>query len=228
MRLEALREGELLSRALLSDPETSTLAREHLAEIKNRPLSLRKDPLAGPTVNDFLLTWHPDWIEPPTSTLAPRRIDRGEADARYSESRLAFRTTELRAEYRGELVDPLMKRLSPESRERLRIRAFDGRLYGWDGSILGDGEAVSMIYVMDARGNIYVSHPEQGKFHHSTFLQGGPVAGAGQITFRDGKITRIDHQSGHYRPTVDFLNQVVHRFQELGVEVPEAPARPAR
>lgn len=81
---------------------------------------------------------------------------------------------------------------------------------------------------MDGNGNLYAS-PDQkvGHTHHSSFLGGDPVAGAGEIEVRDGKLVAMTYQSGHYRrlvkqrevTTMDpndvfgLMNQLCYRLQ---------------
>lgn len=46
------------------------------------------------------------------------------------------------------------------------------------------------IFVMDGNGNLYASNGQRvGELHHSSFLGGQPVAGAGEIGVRDGCLT---------------------------------------
>ncbi|WP_218581945.1 hypothetical protein, partial [Nocardia cyriacigeorgica] len=54
---------------------------------------------------------------------------------------------------------------------------------------------------MDNQGNLYASlHHAPGQFHHSSFLAGGPVAGAGELEVIDGVLQLVTDSSGHYRP----------------------------
>lgn len=46
-------------------------------------------------------------------------------------------------------------------------------------------------------------------FHHSSFRSGGDVMCAGMISAKDGKITHIDNDSGHYQPTSEHLLALV-------------------
>lgn len=69
------------------------------------------------------------------------------------------------------------------------------------------------IWVVDPQGNLYASVEQSpGKFHHSTFLAGGAVRSAGQVVFKDGKITHINNVSGHYRPDADSLKSLLARL----------------
>ena len=49
------------------------------------------------------------------------------------------------------------------------------------------------------------------KFHHSSFLAGEAVVGAGEWIVREGKLLQISANSGHYRPSMDhFHRSVLH------------------
>lgn len=78
------------------------------------------------------------------------------------------------------------------------------------------------IYSMDTEGNIYVKEASPAlvcKFHHSSFVAGAPVAGAGQMKIKDGRVTFIDNFSGHYHPPDELLDQVLAVLRENKVEV---------
>ncbi len=79
---------------------------------------------------------------------------------------------------------------------------------------------VEIFYVMDDAGNIYISNYHAGgKFHHSSFLAGGPVAAAGQISARNGVVKIITRKSGHYRPKKVFFEQVIKELSKRGVNL---------
>jgi len=66
------------------------------------------------------------------------------------------------------------------------------------------------IWVMSPSGKFYTSVEHQtGIFHHSSFLAGGLVEGAGLVVFEHGKITHIDNESGHYRPNRVAFNKLL-------------------
>lgn len=74
------------------------------------------------------------------------------------------------------------------------------------------------IYVMDQHGNFYASKFHQvGKFHHSSLIAGGPVAAAGEIEVKNGKLVAISDKSGHYRPKRSFTNQALHELKKRGM-----------
>jgi hypothetical protein len=56
-------------------------------------------------------------------------------------------------------------------------------------------------YVISPGGGLYVHHHEADHFHHSSFLGGDRVLGAGMIGVSQGRIVYINNKSGHYTPT---------------------------
>lgn len=72
------------------------------------------------------------------------------------------------------------------------------------------------IYVMDGHGDMYAAvadSPETKNLRHSSFLSGGPVAGAGEIEVVNGDLMFISRSSGHYRMSPEYLLQVVDRLR---------------
>ena len=71
------------------------------------------------------------------------------------------------------------------------------------------------IFVMSPKGRIYLSQRHAvGKFHHSSFLKGGPVATAGEISIINGKIKMINNRSGHYYPSEKSLDQLMIELKD--------------
>ena len=56
------------------------------------------------------------------------------------------------------------------------------------------------IYVMDGSGAIYADRHKVSLFHHSSFLGGGSVSGAGEMRVEGGKLVHLTNKSGHYTP----------------------------
>lgn len=81
----------------------------------------------------------------------------------------------------------------------------------------GQGTA---IFVIDGKKNLYAGSHILGKFHHSSFLGGGAIAGAGEIkTNPDGSIKEISSKSGHYKPTVEQNIQTLKIFADQGIDL---------
>jgi len=113
-----------------------------------------------------------------------------------------------------------------EERARFKVTIQNGKVFDADGNLFDTRRSTTAfkvskgraIFVMDAQGTIYVSNEQtRGKFHHSSFLAGQPVAAAGDIAIDNGVITAISRKSGHYRPTHEQLNQVVQQLADQNI-----------
>ncbi len=57
------------------------------------------------------------------------------------------------------------------------------------------------------------------KFHHSTFIGGASVIGAGEWVVKDGVLLSVSGNSGHYRPEMRILyNSVLHMTKAVNAE----------
>jgi hypothetical protein len=105
-------------------------------------------------------------------------------------------------------------------KDGLLYSAEDGRPFdttGGDAHWSGSGFA---IFVMDSDGNLYATLDHMpGRIHHSSFLAGGPVAGAGEIAVENGELRIASRQSGHYRPTLEQHEQVRRELERQGLDV---------
>ena len=76
------------------------------------------------------------------------------------------------------------------------------------------------IYVMNARGEIWLSFDSKDHyFHHSTLLAGQPIAAAGEMIIFQGKLYAINNQSGHYQPPPIILKRVLSVLENKGVDI---------
>jgi hypothetical protein len=75
------------------------------------------------------------------------------------------------------------------------------------------------IFVMDSSGRFFAAQHKVGLFHHSSFLAGGNVAGAGEIKIEGGRIKGITNKSGHYLPTAEEMTQVFAELESNGVDL---------
>ena len=57
--------------------------------------------------------------------------------------------------------------------------------------------------------------------HHTTPLAGEAVAGAGEVTALDGKITNVSNRSGHYKPNATLMIQTVEELLKQGAFLDE-------
>jgi len=81
----------------------------------------------------------------------------------------------------------------------------------------GEGSA---IFVVAPNGRIYAGSHVLNQFHHSSFISGEAIIGAGEIvTDKKGKIIRITNQSGHYRPGSHEMLEVLETLKKKGVDL---------
>lgn len=81
----------------------------------------------------------------------------------------------------------------------------------------GGGRA---IFVMDPHGHVYASKTHTvGRFHHSSFLAGQPVAAAGELEVDHGKLKLVSNRSGHYRPPGSLTDQLFAELQARGLNI---------
>ncbi|MFM0515132.1 hypothetical protein [Paraburkholderia sp. RL17-373-BIF-A] len=121
-------------------------------------------------------------------------------------------------EEKGLVWGTKVRYLSPAERAKFELTVDNsGLLHIADGKLFDTTRSGGAIFVMDHDGRIFASCNEiVGKFHHSSFLAGAPVAGAGTLEVVNGRLKRVTRNSGHYRPTVGQHQQVVDRFRRLG------------
>ena len=140
-------------------------------------------------------------------------------------------TKPMKSDYIGEETGSVwgtkVKYLTDAERAKYKVTIKDGRLYDSTGKLFDTKSASSVfpdgggkaIFVMDEYGDVFVSKTQAvGKFHHSSFLAGKPVAAAGEISVKNGVVKEITRRSGHYMPEEKHLNQFVHRLESSGVE----------
>lgn len=120
-----------------------------------------------------------------------------------------------------------VERWAPERIERHRVVLDkEGRFRTIDGGVLDTRMASASwrpnaelaLFIMDQHGNFYVSlRRVVSRIHHSTLSGGGPVAAAGELRVREGRLLTLTDHSGHYPPT-RFGNQIVmSELQQRGV-----------
>lgn len=128
----------------------------------------------------------------------------------------------------GDGKDRTVQYLSVEERKQYVLELVEGKLIQGGRPLphLEQGAdpntEVEYLYSMDAQGVVYIKPASPAltcKFHHSSFVAGAPVAGAGQIKVRQGKATFIDNCSGHYRPSDELMDQVLSVLRQNNVEV---------
>jgi len=73
------------------------------------------------------------------------------------------------------------------------------------------------IYVMSQSGDIHVGSHAVGHRHHSSLLAAADTAAAGEIEVRQGRVVWLSNKSGHYRPNLKNLCQILHQVQKKHV-----------
>jgi hypothetical protein len=81
------------------------------------------------------------------------------------------------------------------------------------------------MFVMDGEGKFYSAQNTKREVdgtrvdtHHSSFLRGEKVSGAGGLTInKEGAITKIDDGSGHYKPGAKQTLQAMRELESKGV-----------
>jgi hypothetical protein len=139
-------------------------------------------------------------------------------------------TVRLEPEYVGEdlLEDSLGRRtlaFDEVARERHRLSVRGGRLLDADGAPL-DTAGLTYLIVLAPDGELYAArgdYSSDAKIHHSSFLAGAPVAAAGEIVARDGRVVRVTSRSGHYKPPMCLMDQLRTELERRGVPLAGVP-----
>ncbi|NUR72408.1 MAG: hypothetical protein HOU81_16455, partial [Hamadaea sp.] len=109
-------------------------------------------------------------------------------------------------------------RLVVDNQGRLR-NASDGSLFDTTSGVSAHNGGGRAVFVMDQNGNLFASNYHGvGDFHHSSFLAGGDVASAGELTVRNGVLEGMNNSSGHYKPTQGHHAQARDELLAQGVQ----------
>jgi hypothetical protein len=129
------------------------------------------------------------------------------------------------SEETGAIFGTSVKYLNAHERQAYKVTIQNGLLIDANGKPFDSRGASSAfgpsmgraIFVMDQDGTLYVSnHQTQGKFHHSSFLAGAPVAAAGELAVENGVMKEVSRRSGHYCPTKKQLNAFLSEVTKQG------------
>jgi hypothetical protein len=74
----------------------------------------------------------------------------------------------------------------------------------------------------DAAATFYTNSHTRGEFHHSSFLSGKSVGGAGEWVVTNGKLKIISGKTGHYKAGCDELAAAIAVLHKRGVKVMSA------
>ncbi|KAA9165863.1 hypothetical protein FPZ12_005140 [Amycolatopsis acidicola] len=123
-----------------------------------------------------------------------------------------------------------VQRLDDQRREEHRMYVDqDGNMrYAKDGTLFDTSTATDIhsdggraIFTMDRHGNIYASNYQgAGDFHHSTLANGQPISAAGEMTVKNGKITHVNNNSGHYMPQIQQSANIIDELNSHGINPP--------
>ncbi|GKS99309.1 hypothetical protein AVKW3434_07995 [Acidovorax sp. SUPP3434] len=187
-------------------------------------------PAPSQAVHEAPQIWNP--ANPPTPHVDPFEDKRLSSNAVPPTAKFQHNVA-LFAEYDGEHLQgnktwaTSVTYLNAEQRQQFKLTVKDGKIFDAEGKPFDTrngktacfgGGAGKAIFVMDHDGNLYASnYHAPGKFHHSSFLAGQPVAGAGEITVHNGEIQSLTRNSGHYRPSAAQLEQVAHNLSSQGL-----------
>lgn len=130
-----------------------------------------------------------------------------------------------------------VKYLTPqESAARKLTIGADGKLYDAAGKLFDTTKMSAhnapgrVIFVMDQHGNMYTSLGHEARptqFHHSSLLAGRDVAMAGEIQVKNGQLTYMTNQSGHYQPPNNLLTQAETHLKAQGLDFSKATVEPS-
>lgn len=119
------------------------------------------------------------------------------------------------------------------NRKPYLIRFHRGRVYAANGHRFHTGDHSTAfsgkgwaIFVMSPTGHIYSGSHDVGKFHHSSFLSGGPVLSAGEWVVHKGKVLAVTAKSGHYKPSLHMFYQMLNKLKRNGVKLNGVAACP--
>jgi hypothetical protein len=165
-----------------------------------------------------------------TGVMQPRGVDteivafnhKGESGKKYKP------VAKLKKGYKGEDVGEVpgfnTKYLS--ATERAKYEVFigkDGKFYDVNGKLIhtSGSEYGYAIFVLGLDGKIYLGYHKFHKFHHSSFLAGADVAGAGEMIIVNGVLMNLSRQSGHYGPSAAGTRNVMSELNVRGANISE-------
>jgi hypothetical protein len=123
--------------------------------------------------------------------------------------------------------------MKKETRIKYLIVIEEGLMYDGPDQLLETTDHPGFAYAMDEYGDLFACdigkiEREQGRtdrLNHSTFNAGKDVICAGIILVREGRLVRIDNNSGHYKPTRAHLVNALGVLNRMGVNLNRVVAR---
>ncbi|MGS2808632.1 toxin glutamine deamidase domain-containing protein [Nocardia sp. MW-W600-9] len=202
------------------------------------PAASASVPPATPSTVPPPTTRHAAEFRPQIAPPAPQQVV-DEFGARAYRPGPPFQTQNMGQQYDGEHIPgnqvwqtppSHVDYLDPNRRRALRLEIRNGLLYTANGELFDTGRAQTVwsgggraIFVMDQNGNLYASLSHSaGRFHHSSFLAGAPVAAAGELVVSGGVLQLLTDSSGHYRPERGHTLQAIEHLRRLGIPLSAA------
>jgi hypothetical protein len=135
--------------------------------------------------------------------------------------------TALDVQSKRDIVNKMVTYLSPTERKKYVIKIENGVVYEADGKTRfhtgkkrtdsrGKGWAIFVV----SMDNVFYSHSHKtGYFHHSSFLSGGVVQSAGEISVNHGSVVAITNKTGHYMADTAMLTRALFLLYLNGVDM---------
>lgn len=123
-------------------------------------------------------------------------------------------------------VSPYHKKialLTTEELEKLSLEVKNGKLFtgaGAQNRLLTTDHHWETLFVITPDKKIF-SCPATGDLRHISLSSGKPLIGVGSFKVKDGLITELHSDSGHYRPTPEMANQTIKVLEEMGIKIAE-------
>lgn len=83
----------------------------------------------------------------------------------------------------------------------------------------GAEEGGKFIFVISPASIMYSGPKIRGHFHHSSFLAGGSIIGAGNLEILEGVLTQIKPHSGHYMPSAEEFVKLLDLLKSWGINM---------
>lgn len=75
------------------------------------------------------------------------------------------------------------------------------------------------IFVVSPDNKIYIDVYKRGEMNHSSFLSGGAVKSAGELTIQNGVVKKITDKSGHYETSKKMIVEGLKALKKLGIDL---------
>lgn len=124
-------------------------------------------------------------------------------------------------EVREAICKPEVTEISGSNPKQFTVESPNGTLFS-KGQIISEKELNtinSRINRLQERLNANFEEHNSARFHHSSFLAGGDISGAGTLKVDNGKLASISDASGHYQPGIKLVNNVINEVEKKGVEI---------